>query len=606
MIQIGSLVVYKGGPAIVRNLVPKMEIEKSDGGVLRIREKDVILLHPGPVSDFSSLSEPPAGEIEEAWEILAGRKTNLEEVVELAFGSYSPAAALAVWNRNAETGLFRGTPDNLTALGREEIERLKLAEENRRKSLEERKEFIERIKEKSIQPDDRRHLADVESLAFGRSDGSRTLRDLGKTETPENAHALLLELSVWDKSVNPYPSRSGLATTIPTFEIVKPAEVERRDLTHLEAYAIDDEGATTPDDAISWDGEKIWVHVADPACLLSPSGEADREIRTRGATLHLPEAIVHMLPEKAVTDLGLGLKDVSPALSLSLADGGIDGAQAVEVVSSLVRVRRLTYEEADDCIGDTSLADIEPAILKYREFRLARGAVSIDLPEVRVKVDRNGRVDIHPVTRKRSRKIVEEAMIMAGEAAARWAIERELPVPFTSQETVDGAASGTESQSLSSMWEARRHLRRSSHSIHPGAHAGLGLACYAQVTSPLRRYLDLLAHYQIRSVLRNEPPLDADEITRRLGEIEAVLPSVRRTEQQTEKHWIMVYLLQNPRWRGEAVVVARRGGMHTVVIPDLALETAVFSPEELPLDSVFKIKLENVRLPFLEAHFSIL
>ena len=70
----------------------------------------------------------------------------------------------------------------------------------------------------------------------------------------------------------------------------------RRDLTHLPAFAIDDEENQDPDDAVSLDGERLWVHVADVAALVAPDSEADLEARGRGANLYLPERIVNMLP----------------------------------------------------------------------------------------------------------------------------------------------------------------------------------------------------------------------------------------------------------------------------------------------------------------------
>jgi hypothetical protein len=82
---------------------------------------------------------------------------------------------------------------------------------------------------------------------------------------------------------------------------------ERLDLTGLPAYAIDDEGNLDPDDALSLDGDRLWVHIADVAALVRPGSPADLEARARGATLYLPETTVPMLPAAAVPRMGLGL-----------------------------------------------------------------------------------------------------------------------------------------------------------------------------------------------------------------------------------------------------------------------------------------------------------
>jgi exoribonuclease II len=95
-------------------------------------------------------------------------------------------------------------------------------------------------------------------------------------------------------------------------------EEERLDLTGLPAYAIDDQGNQDPDDALSLDGDRLWVHVADVAALVHPAGEIEREARARGSNLYAPEGIVNMLPAAITEGLGLGLHEVSPALSIAL------------------------------------------------------------------------------------------------------------------------------------------------------------------------------------------------------------------------------------------------------------------------------------------------
>ncbi len=92
-----SLVLYKGGPARVVAIGDKLEIELQDGRSLRVRPKDVTLLHPGPLAGVRDLINPPAGEVEAACELLEGGQTTLPELAELVYGSYTPATAWAAW-----------------------------------------------------------------------------------------------------------------------------------------------------------------------------------------------------------------------------------------------------------------------------------------------------------------------------------------------------------------------------------------------------------------------------------------------------------------------------------------------------------------------------
>ncbi len=178
---------------------------------------------------------------------------------------------------------------------------------------------------------------EVELLARGRADKSRTLRDLSLPETPEAAHALLLRLGVWDEARTPYADRlraalSAVELPVPDFDPEEP----RLDLTHLPTFAIDDEGNQDPDDAVGVEAlegglTRLWVHVADVAALVAPGSPLDLEARARGATLYLPDRTIGMLPDELVQKAGLGLSETSPALSICLDLDEDGNAEAVDV-----------------------------------------------------------------------------------------------------------------------------------------------------------------------------------------------------------------------------------------------------------------------------------
>ena len=147
--------------------------------------------------------------------------------------------------------------------------------------------------------------------------------------------------------MDPYPSRFKLTTRPVTAGLPRLPDEERVDLTHLPAFAIDDEGNQEPDDALSLEGNRLWVHIADVAALVPQESPADLEARARGASLYLPEGTVDMLPAQAIQTLGLGLAEVSPALSFGLDLSAEGETEGIEIVPSWVRVTRLTYAQAD-------------------------------------------------------------------------------------------------------------------------------------------------------------------------------------------------------------------------------------------------------------------
>jgi exoribonuclease-2 len=128
---------------------------------------------------------------------------------------------------------------------------------------------------------------------------------------------------------------------------------------------------------------------------------------------------------------------------------------------------------------------------------------------------------------------------------------------------------------------------------------------YTQATSPLRRYMDLVAHQQLRAFLAGEQLLNTQGILERIGAAEAVMGDVRRAERLARRHWTLVYLMQHPDWRGRGVLVDRMGSRGIILIPELDLEPRVHVPEDLPLNSVLRLALTGVDLPELEAHFRI-
>jgi exoribonuclease-2 len=428
------------------------------------------------------------------------------------------------------------------------------------------------------------------------------LKAIHKEQTPVTAHALLLRLGVWDRFFNPYPARAGIPVDSPAFELPALPDEERRDLTHLATYAIDDEGNQDPDDALSLDGERLWVHVADVAALVTPGSRADLEARGRSGTLYLPELTATMLPDEATRRLGLGLQEVSPALSFGLdlnAEGGIDG---VEVVPSWIKAQRLSYQVVDGRLDEAPFAAMRDVTERFRARRHAQGAISLNFPEVDVKVH-DGQVMIEPQPRLRSRRLVSEAMLMAGEALAFYADEHGIPFPYATQAVAEDVERSPEG--MAQMMAVRRKLRPRRYQGAIGPHEGLGLLGYAQITSPLRRYLDLVAHQQLRAHLKGEPVMDEETLVERIGATDAVAPLLRKTERFSRRHWTLVWLDAQKDWRGDGVLMEQRKRSGLLSIPELALEVRVTLKQDVAPDSVLPLLFGGIDLPELEAHFRL-
>ncbi|MFZ0545793.1 MAG: RNB domain-containing ribonuclease [Candidatus Promineifilaceae bacterium] len=603
---LNSLILYKNKPGRVTDIGrKKIEIELQDGELLSVRPKDVVLLHPGLLESLAHLRPPKAGEVTTAWELLAGEQTTLAELSDLAYGTFTPATAWALWQMVEDGLYFSGEVGRILvhtaeAVAEEEANREAKAAEARAWQA-----FVSRVEAGHYIEEDKKYLLEVVELAWGQSAHSRVLNTLGHGETPQNAHELLLSLGYWDSAENPYPRRAGLPIRSPEIALPDlPPENTRRDLTHLAAFAIDDEGSSDPDDALSLEDGRLWVHIADAAALIPPDSLADLEARSRAANLYLPEGTIGMLPDVATPVLGLGLNDISPALSFGFTPGPEGEIDEVEIVPSWVRVTRLTYEEVESRLAERPFQQLYDLAIRYQERRRQTGAIEINLPEVRIRLEAEGRAVIRPLPPLRSRDLVREAMLMTGEAVARFALRNQIPIPFTSQEG-PLLEEKINAQTPSEMFALRRMMRPSQQLATPAPHSGLGMPLYVQATSPLRRYLDLVVHQQLRAFLTDAPMLNEQEVMARVGEARAVSGSVRWAERQSNLHWTLVYLQQNPNWEGEGVLIERRGSRDVILIPDLALETELYDPAERPIDSAINLAIENVKLAYLETYFRI-
>jgi exoribonuclease-2 len=655
MIRAQSLALYKNRPILVLEVKDRIEIRLEDGQSLRVRDKDLVALHEGPVKELPS---PAAGgDFETARLMLLPeegsppRGAGWAEFAELVFGVSGPAEVLACWIEASKGSLFRIEEGLPFPLDDEAVAKESQKKARKEGEAAEKAAFLERAKRikaarragagaspqgaaanspaagetpaESFQEADGRFLSEIEALAYGKSSKSRTCAELGLSETPEAAQAFLLSTGYWSEAINPHPYRAGCSLAAPKLSIGPDLkELPRVDLTAMESWAIDNAWSKDPDDAIGWDGSSIWIHVADPASAILPDSEVDQEALGRGSTLYLPELIAPMLPDEALERYGLGLAATSQALSFRIELAEDASVAAVEAMASTVRVRRASYGEADALMDEGKAPDLMAlaAIAARRvERRIANGAIEIDIPEVRIKVEGEGKareICIESVPEDRSSGIVREMMLLAGEGAARWAFERQLAFPFYGQEAPSdmgdiargqGLAAGE--KSLAAQFARRRLMRAGMWGPGPSAHRGLGLPFYAQVTSPLRRYQDLLGHMQLRAYLAREAglaksPLDADEVSRRCALAQAASAATRQAERSSDQHWALAYLLRRPDWTGEAILVGTGGnGAWQAYLPELGLETRLKLGTERQLDERVRVRASRIDLAALEASF---
>lgn len=612
----GNLVLYKNQPALITGIQgDKFEIAIA-GGVKKVRAKDMVLLHKGECGSLQKALDavPPQADFGEAADFFAGETPSFSELSELLWGEYPAEQAWSIWRLISSAPYFVCTaPDEpISIRTAAEIERLTQKQAEKEAAEAVRQDFVTELRAcmqgKQFQTAESRFtpfFQEIEALALGSASVSKLLKDAKIEQTPEHAHDVLLKMHFWPVEKNPYPARFGHSLHSSKIDIPAPVlSGNIMDLSAVPAYAIDNADSTDPDDAVSFDGAYLWIHIANPADTIAAGTQSDADACARGATLYTPEGASRMLGEKAVDYFALGLSPRSYALSfrLLLDDNG-DIADA-EIYRTCLHVIRMTYEQADEQKDSPELAPLFAAAEKNRRRRERAGAISIDFPEVFINLDeQSGKkiVRIEPVVRTAAADMIKEMMLLAGEAAARFAFKHDIPFQYISQEAPElpqKLPSG-----LAGEYKKRRAMRPRTVGTIPSMHAALGLAMYGQVTSPLRRYGDLVSHRQLLNFIDKKPLTEASELILQIAAGDEAARACMYASRSSRQHWTLVYLLQNPGWTGTAVIIDAIGKKARIFIPSLAYETDMNMDTEPELNQSVRIKVRRIRLAYLQVMF---
>eukprot|EP00271_Cylindrocystis_brebissonii_P008388 TRINITY_DN225_c0_g5_i1.p1 TRINITY_DN225_c0_g5~~TRINITY_DN225_c0_g5_i1.p1 ORF type:complete len:968 (-),score=227.06 TRINITY_DN225_c0_g5_i1:1038-3941(-) len=379
---------------------------------------------------------------------------------------------------------------------------------------------------------------------------------------------------------------------------------QRVDLTALKVYTIDSDDTTEVDDGLSVerlaDGRsKLWIHVADPARLVKPGDLLDCEAQRRGTSVYLCTGKLPMFPW-AVAAGPMSLREGQRCAAMSV---GVllhpDGSLAeTEIVNSFVQPsHRLTYESAEVLLlegeGEEREEELEllaEAAYLRQDWRMAQGAVEILLPEPDLKVTNltspNPSVTIDVIDQTApARRLVSEMMVLAGEAVALWGQQRGLPLPYRGQPQPEFPPE----EELAALppgpcrdVQLRKCMPKSETSCTaPSPHASLGLKAYVQFTSPIRRYPDLLAHYQVKAVLRGEaPPFSSAALDSLVVKAGGRMREARRQENLAQRYWLQEFMRRRPRFSVMPALVLRflkegDNGLVVVLIHEIGLETVM-------------------------------
>lgn len=595
--------------------------KKAVYGEQKVREKDVILLNSSVCSSLDTvLSSNPENfkdSITEAWELLTSDESTAKEAIsfsdlcDLACGGLKADDSFAFYKALADGLLFSLNQNEIkngnllfTPRSQEEIDLINQKNYEKEHEAEIRQAFIARLKQKKLNlPEDAKFMGEVEAFALCKTDKSKVMQEAGFSQTIEKAHKLLIDTGIWDYTKNPHPSRFGFSFSSASDQLGPMPDEERVEVPGI-AYAIDSEHSNDPDDAVAFDGSYLWVHIADPASSVLPDSKIDIAARGRGTTLYIPEGASRMLCESCLEDYALGLKEDSRALSFRLKLSDDCQVEECAVLKTKVTVHRMTYKEAEEKKESSELKPLFEIARKNKARREANHAVTIQMPEVSISVDKETKkVTIEADEKYESNGMIAELMILAGEGAAKFAFKNQIPFPFVSQEAPEFPDKIPEG--LAGDFAKIKCMRKRSVGITPAPHAGLGLSFYSQVTSPLRRYGDLIAHQQLRAFIDGRRLMPKDEMLEKVAAGDAASIAAKKASRKSDTHWKLVYLLQNPEMTFEGVCIDIRGSEALFLIPSIDMQTTIKGITDVKLNDVRTLKMKKADIPELTADFDI-
>ncbi len=330
----------------------------------------------------------------------------------------------------------------------------------------------------------------------------------------------------------------------------------REDLTETTIITIDPVDARDFDDAISLDKHKdgtwtLGVHIADVSHFVADGSALDIEARSRGNSIYLPGRVLPMLPEILSNGLASLQADRIRFTMSAFIDFGSDG-QVIKTrfSNSAIRVKhRFAYEQVTQLIHGPKKRpeelpkEVWDLVWKMKELakvlrarRFEQGAINLELSEVKIDLDRDGRMTgAHLVEGDESHQMIEEFMLAANIAVARRLAEAGLlfprrvhpePAPQRLQILQDFIkAIGLKIPQLRSQADMQellkkvhgtpqeyavnfallRSFKQATYATRDEGHYALATPDYCHFTSPIRRYPDFVIHRQLKQVLAKKP-----------------------------------------------------------------------------------------------------
>ncbi len=356
---------------------------------------------------------------------------------------------------------------------------------------------------------------------------------------------------------------------------------------------IDDEDTVEVDDALSVEplpggAFRVRIHIALVADFVCKGGATDKEAAARASTVYLPETTIMMLPDAiSCRAASLLAGEERPVLTTDVTLSPSGELKDARIYPARVPIaRRLGYDEATNLIGDPSAADdaaravkaLYSAAMSLRQRRRMSGATLLQRREAKVTVH-DDEIEIRVLdAASPGRTLVAEFMVLSNFVAARYATDHHIPIIYRVQPQTGGDFA----------------MLRPRLSLYPEFHAGIGLDCYAQLSSPIRRYADLVLQRQLIAALEKSgaQAYGVDELLEVLASAENAEASGRELERRAKRYWTLRYLERKARGVPLRAFALREGA--SAELTDYAVRGTLHGAPLLSNDAPIVVRVSRV------------
>ena len=617
----------------------RLRVVDQNGRHHSVPQNAVVVVHGDsdntlPFSESSTLLEARIVELcreidtELIWDSVSNRNgsVSLEELSTLYFGKAGPVEMSAIFRAILEDQIrFKVRGSSILPRSPEQVEqqlrtikRRDEKEQLRQRSIQWLREVVRSGESVSIPKDMEDLVRRIEDF-LQRREGSQIqawLSEVTSRQTPaevaievlaltgrlkEDAHHLLILAGIEEQ----FPQEvSKECARLQPFSFGD----SRLDYRDRLAFTIDDEDTRELDDALTVEtlGSKtnVGIHIAEVAHFVHKDDLLDKEALKRSTTVYLPDRTVPMFPPRLSCDLAsLKASAVRPVISFLVSFGEDGTVEDWKIAESQISVdRRLTYEEADTLIAEAADDELAGPLQKLSELasltalgRRQNGALTIIRPELKIQVE-NGDIDIKVLdTTSPSRRLVSEMMILANNLAARFATDQKVPIIFRAQNPPSSEITAPEDYDPVTLDSIFQKLEPSRLSIYPQPHSALGLSAYTQLTSPIRRFTDLVIQRQFTAHLAGRDlPYELQELMQILASVQASEGNVRALERRARRLFVLKQIATSQDAPLTALVIKKLSGGHLVETTDLFTRGQLVSEESLEPGQVVDVKVRKV------------